>query len=100
WDLVREYALSAATVATGWSGYFQSLLGAFGLHLPAVIAGPAVDFDPTRGGLMATGSLLNLPALVVSALVTVVLVVGIRESAGLNTALVVVKVVAVTFVIV
>src|SRR5438477_144970 len=70
------------------------------LGVGAVIAGPAIDLDPTRGGLMATGSLLNLPALLVSALVTAVLVVAIRESASLNTALVVVKVVAVTFVIV
>src|SRR5947207_6376134 len=37
WDLVLEYALSAATVATGWSGYFQNLLGAFGWHLPSVV---------------------------------------------------------------
>src|SRR5262249_45836517 len=63
WDLVLEYALSAATVATGWSGYFQNLLGAFGLHLPAAVAGPAIDFDPVAGRLAGTGALLNLPAL-------------------------------------
>ena len=100
WDLVLEYALSAATVATGWSGYFQNVLAALGGHLPPVIAGPALDYDPMRGRLVATGALLNLPALAASVLVTVVLVVGIRESAGLNTALVVVKVLAVLFVIV
>jgi APA family basic amino acid/polyamine antiporter len=99
WDLVLEYALSSATVATGWSGYFQSLLGAFGLHLPHVIAGPAVTYDPSLGRLVATGALFNLPALLASALVTAVLVVGIRESAGLNTVLVIVKVAAVLFVI-
>jgi len=99
WDLVLEYALSSATVATGWSGYFQSLLGAFGLHLPHVIAGPAVTYDPALGRLVATGALFNLPALLASALVTAVLVVGIRESAGLNTVLVIVKVAAVMFVI-
>jgi len=99
WDLVLEYALSSATVATGWSGYFQSLLGAFGLRLPHVIAGPAVTYDPSLGRLVATGALFNLPALLASALVTAVLVVGIRESAGLNTVLVIVKVAAVLFVI-
>jgi len=99
WDLVLEYALSSATVATGWSGYFQSLLGAFGLHLPHVIAGPSVTYDPALGRLVATGALFNLPALLASALVTAVLVVGIRESAGLNTVLVIVKVAAVLFVI-
>ena len=99
WDLVLEYALSSATVATGWSGYFQSLLGAFDLHLPHVIAGPSVTYDPALGRLVATGALFNLPALLASALVTAVLVVGIRESAGLNTVLVIVKVAAVLFVI-
>src|SRR5499433_915144 len=59
WDLLLEYALSAATVATGWSGYFQNVLAAFGLHLPAAVAGPAVDFDPAVGRMMATGSALN-----------------------------------------
>jgi APA family basic amino acid/polyamine antiporter len=100
WDLVLEYALSAATVATGWSGYFQSLLGAFGWHLPAALAGPAVDYDPAVGRLVATGSWLNVPALAATALVTAVLVRGIRESAGLNTALVALKVAAVVFVMV
>ena len=99
WDLVLEYALSSATVATGWSGYFQSMLGAFGLHLPPAVAGPAIAYDPALGRLVATGALFNLPALVASALVTAVLVIGIRESAGLNTVLVIVKVAAVVFVI-
>src|SRR5216117_2908067 len=44
WDLVLEYALSSATVATGWSGYFQSVLSAFGLHLPHAIAGPTIAY--------------------------------------------------------
>ena len=100
WDLVLEYALSSATVATGWSGYFQSVLSAFGLHLPHAIAGPTIAYDPMLGRLVATGALCNLPALFASALVTAVLVIGIRESAGLNTVLVIVKVTAVLFVIV
>jgi len=99
WDLVLEYALSSATVATGWSGYFQSMLGAFGLHLPPAVAGPTIAYDPALGRLVATGALFNLPALFASVLVTAVLVIGIRESAGLNTVLVIVKVAAVLFVI-
>src|SRR4029079_3748928 len=86
---------SSATVATGWSGYFQSLLGAFGLHLPPAIAGPAVTYDPALGRLVSTAALFNLPALFASALVTAVLVIGIRESAGLNTVLVFLTVTAV-----
>jgi APA family basic amino acid/polyamine antiporter len=100
WDLTLEYAVSAATVATGWSGYFQSLLGAFGFHLPPALAGPAVDYDPAVGRLAATGAWLNLPALAATAMVTVILVIGIRESAGLNAVLVGIKVAAVVFVIV
>jgi APA family basic amino acid/polyamine antiporter len=99
WDLVLEYAVSAATVATGWSGYFQNLLSAAGLHLPPALAGPVVQYDPALGRLVATGALLNLPALAIVAVVTTVLVIGIRESAGLNTALVGIKVAAVVFVI-
>ncbi len=99
WDLVLEYAVSAATVATGWSGYFQSAAGALGFALPPQWAGPVVSYDPDLGRVVATGAFLNLPAVLVVALVTVVLVVGIRESAGLNTLLVGVKVAAVLFVI-
>jgi APA family basic amino acid/polyamine antiporter len=99
WDLVLEYAVSAATVATGWSGYFQNLIGAAGWRLPHAVAGPVVQYDPAAGTLLLTGSLVNLPALLIVALVTGVLVIGIRESAGLNAALVGVKVGAVLFVI-
>jgi len=99
WDLILEYAVSAATVADGWSGYFQNLISVFGWKLPHAIAGPAVNYDPQLGRLVATGSVLNLPAVFIIALITVVLVVGIRESARVNTALVAIKVAAVLFVI-
>jgi APA family basic amino acid/polyamine antiporter len=99
WDLVLEYAVGAATVASGWSGYFQSALGSFGIHLPAAVCGPVVNYDPELGRLVATGSFVNLPALIIVAVVTVVLVLGIRESAGINAIMVGVKVVAVFFVI-
>lgn len=99
WDLVLEYAVSAATVASGWSGYFQSVLRGFGLHLPPALAGPVVRYDPELGRLVATGAWVNLPALLVVAALTAVLIVGIRESARLNTALVAVKLGAVVFVI-
>ncbi|HWM89845.1 MAG TPA: amino acid permease [Thermoanaerobaculia bacterium] len=99
WDLVLEYAVGAATVANGWSGYFQSALASFGITLPTAISGPVVNYDPELGRLVATGSLINLPALVIVAVVTAVLVRGIRESAGINAVMVGVKVVAVLFVI-
>jgi len=99
WDLILEYAVSSATVAAGWSGYFQNLLGAVGREVPKLMAGPVVTYDPALGRLVATGSLINLPALAIVVLVTAVLVVGIRESANLNTALVAIKLAAVLFVI-
>jgi basic amino acid/polyamine antiporter, APA family len=99
WDLVLEYAVGSATVASSWSGYFQSALGTFGLTLPRAVAGPPVTYDPALGHLVATGSVINLPALGVVALTTAILIVGIRESARLNAAMVAVKVAAVLFVI-
>src|SRR5262249_28552665 len=99
WDLVLEYAVSAATVAAGWSGYFQNVLSAAGWSLPVLVAGPTVNYDPAAGRLVATGSLVNLPALLVVGLVTTVLVIGIRESARVNATLVAIKVSAVVFVV-
>ncbi len=99
WDLILEYAVSAATVADGWSGYFQNLISVFGWKVPHALAGPVVVYDPQLGRVVATGSFINLPAVSIIALITLVLVVGIRESARVNTALVAVKVAAVLFVI-
>jgi APA family basic amino acid/polyamine antiporter len=100
WDLVLEYAVASSTVAHGWSHYFLALLRTFGIELPATITGAPIDFDPASGGWVVTGALCNLPAAVVVLLVTVVLVVGIRESARFNAAMVILKVAAVLFVIV
>jgi APA family basic amino acid/polyamine antiporter len=83
WDLVLEYAMSCATVASGWSGHFAEFLeAAGGLRLPEVIA-----TDP----FSAPGAWVNLPAVLVMAAVTGILVVGIRESALTNAVLVAVK---------
>jgi basic amino acid/polyamine antiporter, APA family len=94
WDLVLEYSVGSATVANGWSSYFQSVLDSAGIHLPPALAGPVID-----GNGNVTGALINLPALVIVAIVTVVLVVGIRESARFNATMVGVKLAAVLFVI-
>ena len=99
WDLILEYAVGAATVANGWSSYFQSVLRVFGINIPQAFNGPMVNYDPSVGRLLWTGSLINLPAVVVVAAVTVILVIGIRESASFNTAMVILKVTTVLFVI-
>jgi APA family basic amino acid/polyamine antiporter len=99
WDLVIEYAVSASTVAVGASKYFQDLIGIFGLKLPAAISGAPFDYDPALGKLVATGNVFDLPAIIITMLVTVVLVVGIKESASFNATMVIIKVLIVLFVI-
>src|SRR5919112_3553841 len=91
WDLILEYALSMSTIAVGWSGYCVSLLRDLGLHLPpAFTAAPGVMAVGADGGTVA--GLFNLPAAVIVLLVAGLLMIGIRQSAGTNTALVVLKV--------
>ncbi len=88
WDLILEYAVGSMTVAVGWSGYFQRILAGFGLHLPVWMAA-----SPDA----AVGSLVNLPAVLIVLAIMVLLVVGVRESARFNAAMVAVKLVAVAF---
>ena len=99
WDLILEYAVGAATVANGWSGYFQSVLAKFGLHFPAALAGPPIIYDTAAGHFVRTAGVVNLPAILIVALVTIVLVKGIQESAGFNATMVFLKVTVVLFVI-
>lgn len=99
WDLVLEYTVASATVAHGWSHYFQNFIGIFGLHVPQLFSRAPFDFNPELGRLVATGTIMDVPAIVIAAIVTCVLVVGIKESASLNTAMVCIKVAVVLFVI-
>jgi APA family basic amino acid/polyamine antiporter len=99
WDLILEYAVASATVAHGWSHYFQDFIGIFGLRLPLAFTNAPFDFDPATGQLTSTGSMIDLPAVVIAGLVTVILVKGIRESATFNSAIVILKVAIVLFVI-
>ncbi len=99
WDLVLEYAVGSATVATGWSGYFQNVLGKVGLHVPHLLSESPWRYNAATGGFDATGSIMNLPAIIIVAIITAVLVKGIQESASFNAAMVGIKVAAVLFVI-
>ncbi len=99
WDLILEYAVSASTVAHGWSHYFQDLLSIFSIHLPPALTNAPFDIDPVTGQFVATGSAIDLPAIAITTIVTYVLVIGIRESATFNTAMVVLKLAVVVFVI-
>ena len=99
WDLIIEYAVSAAAVGHGASHYFQDLIGIFNLQLPDAITDAPFDYNPQLGQLVATGKMLDLPAMLIVGLVTIVLVVGIKESASFNAAMVILKVAIVIFVI-
>src|SRR6266571_4129119 len=99
WDLVLEYAVASSTVAHGWSHYFLSFLNIFGITLPERWTSTPIDIDPATRLWMTTGSYCNLPAALVVLFITAVLVIGIRESAGFNAAMVVLKLIVVLLVI-
>lgn len=86
WDLLLELALAAAVVSVGWSGYFASLLGSMGFHLPASVAG--------------SEAVVDVPAMAIVLLLTGVLMAGIKLSSRVNLVIVVVKVTVVLLVIV
>jgi basic amino acid/polyamine antiporter, APA family len=115
WDLILEYLFAASTVAVGWSGYVTSFLKDFGIYIPAeyiAATGTKMINVPNEGWkafsealatslttkgidintLQHTTAIFNLPAVVIVFLVTVLLVVGIRESANFNNAMVIIKV--------
>ncbi|MCX6144819.1 MAG: amino acid permease [Ignavibacteriales bacterium] len=114
WDLILEYAFGAATVSSGWSGYFLSLMNDIGIHIPpALTAAPGtmlvqmpngnwehlsrmlktitgMGIDPTSLPQMAAS--FNLVAFLAILAVTGILVIGIKESANFNSTIVIVKV--------
>jgi APA family basic amino acid/polyamine antiporter len=119
WDLIIEYSVGNIGVAIGWSGYFRELLSHFGVSLPAWLA---TDFrsahqaaEAVAGGsanpsaqylasalsnaphLFGFPIIANLPAFLIVALITVVLVIGIRESANSNNAMVLLKIAVILF---
>lgn len=111
WDLILEYAIGNVAVAIGWAGYFKDLLQGLGIHLPPYLLAstgtelvqlPNGDWHPltsalaTRLGDQISSmpheiSLLNLPALIITFVVTVLLIIGIKESARTNSVLVMIK---------
>jgi APA family basic amino acid/polyamine antiporter len=110
WDLILEYAIGSAAVASGWSNYFvkltQTLLG---INLdPRLISAPW-DFDPNTGRFVAqmvtlasgqsSQAWFNLPAVFIMVVITVLLVIGIRESAGFNAAMVILNIAVILTVI-
>lgn len=82
WDLMLEYLLAASTVSIGWSGYFQTLLSGFGIHLPVWATG-AIGSAP--------GAVFNLPAVAIALIITFLLSMGVKEAARFNNIIVFVK---------
>ncbi|HEY3132711.1 MAG TPA: amino acid permease [Acidobacteriota bacterium] len=100
WDLVLEYAVGSATVAHGWSAHFQEFIEVFGWKIPHQLSTAPFDYNPQLGRLVSTGTFFDLPAIIIAALITVILVIGIKESASVNAGMVMVKLAIVLFVIV
>ncbi len=124
WDLILEYLFGASTVAVGWSGYFVAFLKEIGINLPAAWTQAPMNVEGTHNlvrnmlcinpstgeaiaatagacaaGLTATAGVINLPAMILTLLMTALLVVGIKESARFNNIIVFVKIAIVIAVI-
>jgi APA family basic amino acid/polyamine antiporter len=105
WDLILEYAVGAATVAHGWSAHFQEFTPLLGFKVPDSVRTAPLNYCVSVGagcpqtGFVPTGSLFDLPAVLITLVLTVVLVKGIKESATFNAAMVAVKLVIVLMVI-
>jgi len=89
WDLILEYLFGASTVAVGWSGYFVKMCKHFGFDFPEKLCNAPLTFS--QGHFIATGQILNIPAMFIIAMITILLVVGIKESARFNNIIVLVK---------
>jgi basic amino acid/polyamine antiporter, APA family len=100
WDLILEYAFGATTVAIGWSGYVTSFLRDLGVMIPAEFVSAPFAYDPASRSWSPTGALVNLPATFIIVVITLLLVLGIRESAKVNNIIVAIKVAIVVLFIV
>jgi len=103
WNLILEYLFAASTVAVGWSGYVVSFLKDFGITIPAAFTNAPYDHVTPKDahwwdlwqlfvhGWTSTGAVLNVPAMAIVAGVSIILIIGIKESAGFNGAIVALK---------
>jgi APA family basic amino acid/polyamine antiporter len=103
WNLILEYLFAAGTVAVGWSGYVISFLKDFGITIPAQFTSAPYNHTAQAGlhwwniwqlfahGWTSTGAILNIPAMLVVAVITILLIVGIKESANFNNVIVALK---------
>jgi APA family basic amino acid/polyamine antiporter len=91
WDLILEYSVGAATVSIGWSQTLVAFLHNLGIDLPAKLLASPFQASTLPDGSTVYG-IINLPAVIIVVLISLLLVTGIRESAGVNNIIVVLKV--------
>lgn len=92
WNLILEYLFAASTVAVGWSGYVVSFLDQIGLHLPAGLTNAPFAKGTGHFEIVHTGALINLPAVLIVAVITSLCYIGIRQTSGFNIIIVLIKV--------
>lgn len=90
WGLTLEYLFSAATVAVGWSGYFDSLLRDMGVSVPSQWANAPFIYDASLGWVKS-GAIVNLPAMVIMGLIGLLIAMGIKTAARFNQVMVITK---------
>jgi len=102
WNLILEYMMGATTVAVAWSGYFVKLLHLCGIEFPIWLCNDLATATEkcAAAGLAAPGFAFNLPAFLITWIVTAILVKGIKEAASTNNIIVIVKIAVVLFVII
>lgn len=102
WNLILEYMMGATTVAVAWSGYFCKLLHLFGIDVPIYLSNDLATATEKclALGMEAPSFAFNLPAFIITWIVTMILVKGIKEAASTNNVIVVVKIAVVLFVII
>lgn len=99
WDLIIEYLFAGSTVAVGWSGYFVGLMKDVGIFIPPEWSNAPFTVNSAHQ-LVATGAILNVPAVFIIALTSAILILGVTESAAFNNIIVAIKVGVVLLVIV
>ncbi|MEN9978035.1 MAG: hypothetical protein RLZZ569_660 [Bacteroidota bacterium] len=101
WNLILEYMMGATTVAVAWSGYFEKLLHQFNIHPPMWLMNDPVTAatKAAEAGVAAPSFSFNLPAFLITWVVTTILVRGIKEAAKTNNLIVILKIAVVLFVI-
>lgn len=96
WDLVLEYLLAAATVAVGWSGYIVHFIETVSQHNATkwIVEAP-ISWNETGESFYTTGTVINLPAVVIVIALTILLLFGIGESAKVNLVIVIIKMIVI-----